>query len=61
MLVSGIITAIVSKVKDEMEGNVMEKTLSIINPLTPWIANYEKELQVISSKFSYSPFIENSS
>ena len=53
MLVSGLVAVIVSKIKDGDEKFGWKKTLSINNPLTPWIANYEKELKVyLFLKFS---------
>ena len=49
MLVSGLVVIIVSKVKGGDEKLGWKKTLSINNPLTPWIANYESELKVVLS------------
>ena len=46
--ISLVVTVVVSKMKpDEKTG--WRLTQSIINPLTPWIATFEKELKVLCS------------
>ena len=50
--ISLVVTVVVSKMKpDEKSG--WRLTQSIINPLTPWIATFEKELKVALLKKTY--------
>ena len=47
--ISLVVTVVVSKMKPDEAGG-WRLTQSIINPLTPWMAAFEKELKVVLTK-----------